>query len=364
MVNERVKRILRAFEDMKRDSLKGLSELLCERVDKELSRKESEKPKQFKLDKANYEFYTIKKINNLSVKHGKYIDANIGLIDDATQKVLINVSLRVPLPEIMDFLNLQNQQHLENVICSKLIGNKIFGSKEYPDILFNKTKINERYRTLEIGHLRGIYIPEEGNVVIDNIYHNNYLPTKGYFESFKEEKEFRKDYPPSCDASRNWGFVYKPKSRIDSDILELVKKLNQIDFIYTKEESCSGTPKDHEGEYVDRIKPYFESIGEGEMGFINLRADTSDPRYISFKKGLENLCDVELVEIDYNDPDNNFQRQKGIKNKAIKAAVPSCIVLNKNHPDYQNYLSDKWKKVYQFIEILVHLQYFYNPLLK
>ena len=262
-----------------------------------------------------YNHYTIKSVDYISFDQQKIrrrsldelLSVKFGMVDDTTQTVLMNVELEYPIEALLEFLNLSSKSSKSD-ISSKLLGTKFFEpTKEFRKGL----KDNCNKEIIKVG-ISNEYAAIDVQRFVDYI---SAYPTKSYFESFKEEKGFRRDFSPEDNRVMDWGRVYEHQSGfspIDSEILELIRDLNKIDFVYTKGESCSATPKDHGGEYANRVKEGF-GIGTGLMGYIILRADTSDPRFLPFKRGLENLCNVELSGVSYKDPDENLQQQQGIK---------------------------------------------------
>ncbi|MBW2984490.1 hypothetical protein KY361_05210 [Candidatus Woesearchaeota archaeon] len=177
-------------------------------------------------------------------------------------------------------------------------------------------------------------------------------PSKGHFADFKEEKEFRRVYRGSDSRVNNWGDCYEPQNGfnpIDKGIVELIRRLNKIPFLYTKGESCSGIPADHKGEYVACVKDF--GIGEQEMGYVQLRIDTTDLRYSAFKRGLELIADVDLVETTYKDKDAPLQRQSGVKYMAIRILVPAHILENPGSDEWKTFMPDKWNGVMQIVNL-------------
>jgi len=293
-----------------------------------------------------YNTYTITSVDNLLCEES-YLSARLGVVDDAAKRVLMRLYLRVPFYEIRQFLGMGEIPSRLQDISARMIGKKFFE----PGKDFQKTvESTSDGQPLVVGladHNRAISLEE-------CIRYDCAYPVKGFFESFSEEKGLRRDYSaPLCGFG--WGKAYAPQNTfngIDSGIVELVRDLNRIDFVYTKGESCSGIPDDHEQKYVDNGKPDF-GFRKGEKGFIILRIDGQDPRFLPFSRGLQRLCCVELIKVGYEDPDNDYQKQNGIQNLAIVIPVPQNIASNPNHPNYVDYLSSRWDKVHEFVKIFI-----------
>jgi hypothetical protein len=116
--------------------------------------------------------------------------------------------------------------------------------------------------------------------------------------------------------------------------------LNKIDFIYTSGQSCSGSYKDH-GQYVNQIKGH-EVDKDLYLGFIKIRADTSDPMFSSFNDGLESLCGLQIT-VCTNDDGIIINKNPSVKRLRIDAYVPE-EVLDPAHPKHQTYLTEIWNK--------------------
>lgn len=94
-------------------------------------------------------------------------------------------------------------------------------------------------------------------------------------------------------------------------------------------------PEDHSGNYTDRSKAFVPK--KGKQGLIEVRVDTSDPDYQSFKQGLDSIPGVEFYE-------TLHQNDENVKGMVIQAMVPKPV-QDKNHPMHKNFLKDIWKKV-------------------
>ncbi|MBT3407317.1 hypothetical protein HOK68_03970 [Candidatus Woesearchaeota archaeon] len=193
---------------------------------------------------------------------------------------------------------------------------------------------------------------------------------KLYFKNFLEEKMFRKitgqhinPYDPEgkdqlAFGSQIWGQLNE--NYLDSDIRGLIKTINELDFLYTKGMSCSGSIKDHFGftsgflekpldcgEYINALNEYGIDKS-GFQGYIMLRADTNNPKFLKFEKGLKLFRKTELNQSSLEDDDNKIQMQEGIKNLALQVWVPKEIYNNSLHLQYRTYMSDIWMKIHNF----------------
>lgn len=186
-------------------------------------------------------------------------------------------------------------------------------------------------------------------------------PSKGYFENFAEEKAFRK-YNTGHYSATSWGSLEVAPIKddgtavngvgIDPDIFELLNSLNEVEFLYTKGMSCSGSLKDH-GQYLCFLND-FGIDRSGFQGYIMLRVDTRDKRFPTFKRGLEQLCKAELNIASSRDPDDDYQRQQGIRNMALQVRVPE-YVLDKQHHQHKTYMTEAWNTIHKLVKI------FYQP---
>jgi len=151
---------------------------------------------------------------------------------------------------------------------------------------------------------------------------------------FAQEKAGKKETIESQKKRENEGAYV-----VDEGVFDLVNVLNQIEFVYSTY-SCSGMPEDHSGSYLDRSKAHVPK--KGKQGLIELRVDTSNPNYQSFKQGLGSIEGVEFYETEFQDNEN-------FRNMVIQAVVPQPV-LDKSHPKYQSYLKDIWKKVLDCVQ--------------
>lgn len=292
-----------------------------------------------------YAIYTVMSIKSPLIKDG-YLNAQLEVVDDATQRILMRVGLRAPFCRIGQFLNLNKGAQGQD-ISNRLIGKKFFEpGKDFWEGI-KEGGIDERL-------IAGLADQNKAVGLEKYIQYEGAYPAMGFFESFREEKQLRGDYSALL-CGFHWRRVYEPQNTfngIDPGIVELVRDLNRVEFVYTKGESCSGIPKDHEGRYVDNAKPAF-GFEKGKKGFIILRVDSQDPRFLPFSRGLQSLCDVELIKIGYDDHEECYQRQNGIKNLAMLIPVPQSIASNPNHSHYEDYMSNRWNKVHEVVKIFI-----------
>ncbi|MBS3126119.1 hypothetical protein J4453_01615 [Candidatus Woesearchaeota archaeon] len=179
------------------------------------------------------------------------------------------------------------------------------------------------------------YILNQDNVLdIGPIFEEKYFHPRG-FESFAQEKEYQRRYP-NIESERG------SHDGVDTDIFPLVELLNSFDFCYTIGISCSGSYLDHKGRY--RIHDP-QRIDNTVQGYIRMRIDTTNPKFNKFRECIEDQPEIELVEL--KQWEEGF---KGGKNFAIKAEVPKDV-LDPNHPQHKNYLTQVWEKAYKNIKV-------------
>jgi len=139
---------------------------------------------------------------------------------------------------------------------------------------------------------------------------------------------------------KSWECLLVGKGEVDPDVYHVLNNLNQLDFVYT-DMSCSGTPRDHDGEY--------HPLPEGSYGakscdaWVMMWVDTSDSRFQSFKGGLEEICGVELNELEV------FERGPlpgNIKLMMLQLFRP----VDAANQDDLVYLANLWNNVYRFVD--------------
>ena len=104
------------------------------------------------------------------------------------------------------------------------------------------------------------------------------IPTNGYFQTFLEEKAWRRNH-----GDDSWGDV----SGVDEGIRDIVSIINGIDFLFTYGDSCSSEPGDVRHKHG--IKGRIKGIEHEVCGAVVVRADTSNSRYNSFQKEISEL---------------------------------------------------------------------------
>lgn len=149
-------------------------------------------------------------------------------------------------------------------------------------------------------------------------------------ELFVQQKEIMR---------KSWECLTVGRGEVDPDVYHVLNKLNQLDFVYTHM-SCSGTPRDHDGEY----HPLPEGCYEAKAcdAWVMMSVDISDPRFQSFKRGLEEICGVELNELG---PKKRGFIPECIKKMMIQLSIP-------NEPAKQDpvYLANLWNDVYRVVD--------------
>lgn len=297
--------------------------------------------------KRNHKIYTINHVSIRDTDMNNFLYVFMDLIDNY-KTVKMKTCLEISEYDIKNFVGMPNISR--QILKEKLIGKDLFERKKFRESPGN------------FGLRNGNKILNLDDFIVDNTSNYKSLsyiqsePFKGYFNSFEEEKEFRKEYASSDGFE--WGNVYNSQNglySIDNDILDFVRDINKIDFAYTKGESCSGTPRDHAGDYVGLIKDCF-GFPEIKMGYSIIRFNTTDKRFLPFKRGLEDLHNTRFIKMgneDYQDNDNLLQKQKGVKTYGILIKAPKRISDNKNHPNYVTYLTHKWQDVNRFIQTYI-----------
>jgi hypothetical protein len=158
------------------------------------------------------------------------------------------------------------------------------------------------------------------------------------YATFAEEKEDRKN------KSKGWGRT----GVVDSDIRQIIELLNGSEFSYTLFQSCSGTPKDHFGEY-----PSYPLCSYGRKGgFIPLRLKIDDLRAADMLERLLN----EGVRVLENVPEDagrqELQEDSAVKTGIIRPDVPE-EVFNPSHSEHLTYLSERWAKITELIQTAI-----------
>lgn len=112
-------------------------------------------------------------------------------------------------------------------------------------------------------------------------------------EKFKEEK---RKYLSKGGLEINLG-------SIDTNILGLIVKTNQLGFVYTFSQSCSGVPLDHKGKLVNYLKWYEDMEGnppdqKTPSGYLLLRCFTEEGYGFSeFSKKINQIPNTVFTEI-------------------------------------------------------------------
>ena len=297
--------------------------------------------------KRNHKVYTINQVSIRDTDMNNFIYVFMDLID-SYKTVKMETRLEISKYDIKNFVGMPNIS--KQILKEKLIGKDLFERKKFQNPPGN------------FGLKNGDKILNLDDFRVDNTSNYKSLsyiraePFKGYFNSFEEEKGFRKEYASSDGFE--WSRVYnsqRESNPIDSDILDFIINMNKIDFAYTKGESCSGTPRDHTGDYVSNIKQGF-AFPKVKIGYSIIRFDTSDKRFLPFKQGLEDLYNIRFIKMgneDYQDADNKLQKQDGVKTYGVLIKAPEAITNNKNHPNYDTYLTHKWQDVNRFIQTYI-----------
>ncbi|MBW2965654.1 hypothetical protein KY342_00960 [Candidatus Woesearchaeota archaeon] len=136
------------------------------------------------------------------------------------------------------------------------------------------------------------------------------------------------------------------EAEIEFDVCRIVTALNRINFVYTTM-SCSGTPRDHKGNYRGLEKGNYGVEKGGYQGWVLLKADTDHKRFPKFKRNLEKICNVELNEISESHLRSLHRtNKKPIKDLVLQVFVPSEIAKAKDPV----YLPNKWNEVYAVLE--------------
>ena len=285
------------------------------------------------MERADYVFHSVHEVGPIDIR-SDFIDVRLIVIDDLTQNIGVQLFIwECPLDIFLSFLGIDNVLSLETARSS-------ISKIKYASLISGDFK-GEFY-----GLRRGLIYEEK---VLDSldagiVQQMDVFPIKR-FKSFKEEKEFRK-----CGLYNGWEHLKQGKngSGVDSDIFHIIDFLNsKIPFTYTNSMSCSGSYNDH-GHY----RKEHNKLGIDEsthQGYITLRVDTTHPKFMGFKKGLE-FSGVELNEINpENDFDSKYQSQLDVKTMAIQARVPDSI-LESSHPLHRTYLTEVWNNVLSFLK--------------
>ena len=138
---------------------------------------------------------------------------------------------------------------------------------------------------------------------------------------------------------------------VDPDIWDPIQVLNCLPFIFTKGNSCSGTPSDHLDKWelreaILKRKPLYRHYDAGDyglkkggyQGFITMIAYTRGRPFREFNEGLEAIDDVEL---------NGLlppAAQDGIiRPMALQAFVPEESLCD------ITFLTNKWCEVHRYL---------------